>query len=38
MNLWDNLQKLKLDIATVLPIHGRYVPVRELRIEVGQSN
>jgi len=37
-NLWDNIQRLKLDVATVLPIHGRYVPVRELRIEVGQNN
>ena len=34
-NLWDNLKRLKLDVATVLPIHGRMVKVDELRLEAG---
>jgi glyoxylase-like metal-dependent hydrolase (beta-lactamase superfamily II) len=34
-NLWANLQQLKLDVETVLPIHGRMVKVEELRLSAG---
>ena len=34
-NLWSNLQQLKLDVETVLPIHGRMVKVQELRLAAG---
>ncbi len=33
--LWDNIQRLKVDVKTVLPIHGRMVDVAELKTEVG---
>jgi glyoxylase-like metal-dependent hydrolase (beta-lactamase superfamily II) len=34
-NLWANLEQLKLDVETVLPIHGRMVKVDELRLAAG---
>jgi glyoxylase-like metal-dependent hydrolase (beta-lactamase superfamily II) len=34
-NLWENIDRLKLDIQTVLPIHGRMVKVDELKLEAG---
>jgi glyoxylase-like metal-dependent hydrolase (beta-lactamase superfamily II) len=34
-NLWENVTRLKLDVQTVLPIHGRAVKVDELRLEAG---
>ncbi len=34
-NLWANLQQLKLDVDTVIPIHGRMVKVEELRLAAG---
>ncbi|MBL8664230.1 MAG: MBL fold metallo-hydrolase [Candidatus Odyssella sp.] len=34
-NLWANLQQLKLDVDTVIPIHGRLVKVEELRLAAG---
>lgn len=34
-NLWDNIQSRKLDVETVLPMHGRMVKVDELKREVG---
>jgi hypothetical protein len=34
-NLWQNLQRLKLDVDTVLAMHGRMVKVQELRLEAG---
>jgi glyoxylase-like metal-dependent hydrolase (beta-lactamase superfamily II) len=34
-NLYQNLLRLKLDVETVLPIHGRLVSVKELRLEAG---
>jgi glyoxylase-like metal-dependent hydrolase (beta-lactamase superfamily II) len=34
-NLWENITRLKLDVQTVLPIHGRAVKVDELRLEAG---
>lgn len=30
VNLVDNIARLKLDVATILPLHGRVVPVAEL--------
>ncbi len=34
-NLWENIRRLKLDIETILPIHGRMVKLGELRLEAG---
>jgi glyoxylase-like metal-dependent hydrolase (beta-lactamase superfamily II) len=34
-NLWENLRKLELDVANVLPVHGRHVKVDELKLEAG---
>ena len=34
-NLWENIAALKLDVDTVLPLHGRMVKVDELKIEAG---
>ena len=38
LNLWANIQRLKLDVAQIAPIHGRIVPIPEFRRAVGQSN
>lgn len=35
VQLWDNLQRLKLDIDTVLPIHGRAAKIAEVKLEAG---
>ena len=35
LNLWENLNRLGLQVDTVLPIHGRMVKVQELRFEAG---
>ena len=35
-NLWQNLQRLKLDIETVLPIHGEKVGFEQVRFAAGQ--
>jgi glyoxylase-like metal-dependent hydrolase (beta-lactamase superfamily II) len=37
-NLWSNITELKLDVETVVPIHGRIVKVGELKLEAGASN
>jgi glyoxylase-like metal-dependent hydrolase (beta-lactamase superfamily II) len=34
-NLWENIERLKLNVQTVLPIHGRMVKVDELKLEAG---
>ncbi len=34
-NLWKNIQDKKLDVETVLPIHGRMVKTVELRLSAG---
>jgi glyoxylase-like metal-dependent hydrolase (beta-lactamase superfamily II) len=34
-NLWENIERLRLDVQTVLPIHGRMVKVDELKLEAG---
>jgi glyoxylase-like metal-dependent hydrolase (beta-lactamase superfamily II) len=36
-NLWENLVRLKLDVRTVLPIHGRKVGFDQLRMAAGQQ-
>jgi len=36
-NLVDNLARLRLQADTILPLHGRVVPVTELFVAVGQS-
>ena len=38
LNLWTNLQRLKLDVAQIAPIHGRIVPFSDFRRAVGQAN
>jgi len=37
VNLIDNLQRLKLDVERVLPLHGRIVPVRDLYTAAGKQ-
>lgn len=37
VNLVDNLQRLKLDVERILPLHGRIVPLGELYRMVGKS-
>jgi glyoxylase-like metal-dependent hydrolase (beta-lactamase superfamily II) len=36
-NLYDNIQRLKLDIATIAPLHGRVVPYAEMPKALGKS-
>jgi len=36
-NLWENLARLKLDIKTVLPIHGQKVGFEKLMMAAGQQ-
>ena len=38
LNLWANIQRLKLDVAQIAPIHGRIVPFSDFRRAVGQGN
>ena len=38
LNLWSNIQRLKLDVAQIAPIHGRIVPFNDFRRAVGQGN
>ena len=37
VNLVDNLQRLKLDVARILPLHGRMVPASELYTAAGKQ-
>jgi glyoxylase-like metal-dependent hydrolase (beta-lactamase superfamily II) len=37
MNLYDNIQRLKLDVAQIAPIHGRIVPLAELERTIGRA-
>jgi glyoxylase-like metal-dependent hydrolase (beta-lactamase superfamily II) len=37
-NLWSNITELKLDVETVVPIHGRIAKVGELKLEAGAPN
>lgn len=36
-NLWENLQRLNLDIETVLPIHGGKADFQQLKFAAGQQ-
>ena len=38
LNLRANLDRLKLDVAQVAPLHGRMVPIAEFRRATGQDN
>ena len=38
VNLVENLDRLKLDVQHVLPLHGRRVPVAELHLAAGKKN
>ena len=38
VKLYDEIQRLKLNVATIAPIHGRgAVPIAELRKFIGRS-
>ena len=37
-NLMNNIQRLKLDVAQIVPIHGRIVPFSAFQHAVGQGN
>jgi glyoxylase-like metal-dependent hydrolase (beta-lactamase superfamily II) len=37
LNLWNNIQRLKLEVAQIAPLHGRLAPFGEFRRAVGQS-
>jgi glyoxylase-like metal-dependent hydrolase (beta-lactamase superfamily II) len=36
-NLYDNLKRLKLDVETIAPLHGRVVPFTEMEKALGKS-
>lgn len=36
-NLWDNIRRRKLDVETILPMHGRIGNVAELKTEAGAN-
>lgn len=36
LNLWDNIQRLKLDVQQITPIHGRLVTMEEFKKAVGR--
>jgi glyoxylase-like metal-dependent hydrolase (beta-lactamase superfamily II) len=38
LNLRANIDRLKLDVAQVAPLHGRMVPIAEFRRATGQGN
>ena len=38
VNLVQNIERLKLDVAQILPLHGRIVPVAELYAAIGRKN
>ena len=37
VNLVQNIERLKLDVANILPLHGRMVPVSELYTAIGKK-
>lgn len=37
LNLWNNIQRLKLDVAQIAPLHGRLVVFADFQRAVGQS-
>jgi glyoxylase-like metal-dependent hydrolase (beta-lactamase superfamily II) len=38
VNLYDNIERLKLAVDQILPLHGRIVPLAELRKAIGKSS
>ena len=36
-NLYDNVQRLKLDVQQIIPIHGRLVTINDLRAAAGKA-
>jgi glyoxylase-like metal-dependent hydrolase (beta-lactamase superfamily II) len=36
VNLWENIQRLGLDVERIAPLHGRVVPLAELRRTIGK--
>ena len=37
-NLWNNIERLKLDVAQIAPIHGRIVSFNDFRRAAGKGN
>ena len=37
LNLWNNIQRLKLDVAQIAPLHGRLVPFADFQRSVGSG-
>ena len=37
LNLWNNIQRLKLDVAQIVPLHGRLVPFADFQRAIGSS-
>lgn len=37
VNLYETLQRLKLDVDRIVPLHGRVVPLEELRKAIGRT-
>jgi len=38
VNLYDNIERLKLTVDQILPLHGRKVPLAELQKAVGKTS
>jgi len=38
VNLYENIERLRLDVAQIVPIHGRVVPLSELQKAIGKAN
>jgi len=38
VNLYDNVERLKLAVDQMLPLHGRKVPLAELQKAIGKSS
>ena len=36
-NLYANIERLKLDVLPILPLHGRQVTINDLRAAIGRS-
>jgi hypothetical protein len=37
VNLYDNIKKLKLEVAQIAPLHGRLVTLADLRAAIGHD-
>ena len=37
VNLYDNINRLKLDVQQIAPLHGRLVTISDLRTSIGQN-